>query len=373
MSVITKELSGLIYISNASIGKAVEIKLATNKLLAFSENEEFEVDLSKASFSLGGENSRYLVIKESTFTLFLNPEESINELIKFTDGPNLLELESIKNNLIKNKKNKTLVPLYITGFTAVSLVSLIVAFFIFLQAFTSFAVKSIPLNTEEWLGNLVFSSMTKGKTIDNKQLLDSVKEIGETLNNKSNNSDYKFKFYLVKDDQVNAFALPGGYVVVNTGLLKKADSPEEVAGVLAHELQHVYQRHGLKRIIKRFGISLSIGFLFGNIGSTVDAIGGELTGLKFDRDEEREADKLGLELMYNSGIDPNGMVSFFKKLQKIEGSLPNALTLISTHPDTEERIKNLQTVIDDRYRINYKIKKEFKFDWKKLKEEAEKF
>ena len=120
---------------------------------------------------------------------------------------------------------------------------------------------------------------------------------------------------VVKSDVVNAFALPGGYVVVFTGLMKKAESGEEVAGVLSHELNHVLQRHGLERIVKNLGLMTVAAIVFGNqqgLVGMMKQLGVELFTLKFGREQETEADLTGLQLLQRAKIDPSGMITVFR-------------------------------------------------------------
>ena len=148
---------------------------------------------------------------------------------------------------------------------------------------------------------------------------------------------YKFHFEVVQDESINAFALPGGYVVVNLGLIRKARSGDEIAGVLAHELQHALQRHGVKRIARQVGAAATLSLLMGWLD--VDTLASAAAGLvarSYDREQESEADKLGRQLLLDAGINPDGMALFFDRLADDGPSLPEWL---STHPDSGERAK----------------------------------
>jgi predicted Zn-dependent protease len=147
-------------------------------------------------------------------------------------------------------------------------------------------------------------------------------------------SDFEYRFLVLKDPAVNAFALPGGYVVVNLGLLQAAQSSEEVAAVLAHEIAHVELRHGSKKLLRTLGISLVLSWLLGSPdpGVVVGALR-ELESRRHERGEEADADTQGLELLARAGISPGGMASFFERLAR-EPTLPE---LLSTHPDPGAR------------------------------------
>jgi predicted Zn-dependent protease len=163
-----------------------------------------------------------------------------------------------------------------------------------------------------------------------------VEEISRPLLEKLGETPYQFEFQVVDNTEVNAFALPGGFVTVNMGLLNKAESGEEVAAVLAHELQHVLLRHGTKRILRRMGGFVVMSLLFGGTGIEYPAYFiSDLTQLSHDRGEESEADAGGLQLMARAGIDPLGMKQFFERVSKESTLTPPAL--LSTHPDPGDR------------------------------------
>ena len=146
---------------------------------------------------------------------------------------------------------------------------------------------------------------------------------------------YTFRFAVIDAPAINAFALPGGYITVHMGLLDAADSGEEVAAVLAHEMRHVTERHGLRRIAHQLGGAAALGMLFGAVD--MGALGGVAIGLMgraYDRDQEREADAEGHALLVDAQIDPRGMTTFFERLAKEGASVP---ALLSTHPASAER------------------------------------
>ncbi len=145
-----------------------------------------------------------------------------------------------------------------------------------------------------------------------------------------------YRFHLADDKVINAFALPGGDIVVNRGLLLATRNPDELAGVLAHEMQHVALRHSLKSMIRGAGLSMVWALVIGDpSGTLVGQAADRLLGLKFSRDAEREADDQGFTLLVKRGIDPHGMVAFFDTLAKQGGATPPAL--LSTHPASAER------------------------------------
>ncbi len=146
---------------------------------------------------------------------------------------------------------------------------------------------------------------------------------------------WEFRFIVVDSDEVNAFALPGGFVTVNMGLLASAESGEEVAAVLAHELQHVVCRHGTRRMLRQLGTAVVFGAVFGSTDVAVPAtVVKDFLSNAYDRSEESEADARGLTLLSQAGVDPGGMATFFTRLEKTSMAPP---AIISTHPDPGDR------------------------------------
>ncbi|MFN3976408.1 MAG: M48 family metalloprotease [Aquificaceae bacterium] len=162
-----------------------------------------------------------------------------------------------------------------------------------------------------------------------------------------------YEFYLVNSSQVNAFALPGGPVMITRGLLLRLDSESELANVLAHELGHINARHHARFLEKQFGLSLllNIGAIlvggkpYGEALLQFGQIGASLLTLKFSRDQEREADRYGLIYAYRAGYDPMGMIRVFEMFKSMErgGRAPEWL---STHPLPETRIQEAKKVIE---------------------------
>jgi len=191
------------------------------------------------------------------------------------------------------------------------------------------------------------------KFVDDPVVTEYVNRVGQNL---VRNSDARVPFTIkvIDDDAINAFALPGGFFYVNSGLILRADEEAELAGVMAHEISHVTARHGTKQATKSEITQLAMipALIFLPAGWAGYAIyqglnfAVPLTFLKFSRDSEREADYLGLQYMYKTGYDPNAYVAFFEKVQAEErrrpGSIPKAF---SSHPPTPERIANAQKEI----------------------------
>ena len=152
-------------------------------------------------------------------------------------------------------------------------------------------------------------------------------------------SSYPFVVRVANLEMVNAFALPGGQILIAEGLLRFAESPDEVAGVLAHEMGHVLHRHSTAAIIEGLGLGFLFGALLGDVGTGVVAGAGEvLVGLRFRREAEAQADERALALLERAGLSSRGLADFFERMQRKAGNGgPAVLRLLSTHPPTERR------------------------------------
>jgi beta-barrel assembly-enhancing protease len=193
----------------------------------------------------------------------------------------------------------------------------------------------------------------QAKVVDDPVIAEYVNRLGQNL---VRNSDAKIPFTIkvLDTEEVNAFALPGGFFFVNTGLILKADTEAELAGVMGHEIAHVAARHGTRNAtrgqIAQIGmIAMSIAIPYGWTGYAIRQGAGlaiPMGFLTFSRANEREADHLGLQYMYKAGYDPTAFVDFFEKIQSLEKKKPGTVAKVfSTHPMTDDRIKAAQDEI----------------------------
>lgn len=208
------------------------------------------------------------------------------------------------------------------------------------------------LDKEAALGKELSGEVERqSKLIDDPIIEEYINRVGQNI---AHNSDAKVPFVIkvIASDEVNAFALPGGYFYVNSGLIMAADNESELAGVMAHEIAHVAARHATRTETKRdlWNLaSIPLVFVGGPLGFALQEAAGlavPMGFMKFSRDAEREADLLGLEYDYASGYDPAALVQFFEKMKVLEKKHPNLVDkAFSTHPMTEDRIRRAQTEI----------------------------
>jgi len=196
------------------------------------------------------------------------------------------------------------------------------------------AVSNIPVETEIRLGREAFTQQRQGlAVVEDHPALPMLRRIGKDL---VAGSPYPYEFHIVRDESINAFAMPGGFVVVHTGLLASADSAEELAGVVAHEVQHVERRHGLRGLVHAAGWRVVLSLILGDTGGSIAGSWVQNLGdLRFSRSQETDADLEGVKALVRADIDPKGMVTFFAKLAKDPSNLP---ALLSSHPSSEDRL-----------------------------------
>ena len=227
------------------------------------------------------------------------------------------------------------------AFILLAVLSAIVAvlYFVLLPVIASFIVGKIPVATEVALGEKFYASFVGNAKVDASAT--------KALNNFARNIDfettYPLKFTVVENKEVNAFALPGGNVVVFSGILDRIKSPEELAALLAHEVTHIKERHSLKGLTRNLAGSMLISLVFGDAGSLGNVLinrADDIYQLGFSRSMEKEADLEGLQIMAHNRVDTQGMLGLMQRLQEEEKkhNVSSVSSYLNSHPMTEERI-----------------------------------
>jgi Zn-dependent protease with chaperone function len=259
----------------------------------------------------------------------------------------LLELPALANSaqgaVFRSAQRRTAVRRSI-GWSALAAYLLLPAVLLMLVVLNAgtlagWVAERIPTEQETRLGRQAFEGMRSSLNLrDEGPAWDAATSIVARL---TQGSKYQYEVHVSQDDTLNAFAMPGGIVVVNTGLIAATGRPEELAGVLAHEVQHVELRHSIRGLIKELGLRGLWALATGDLGGTLAGQAAlELTSLKFSRDDEAEADSMAFDALLRAGIDPAGMPAFFETMSKEDSGAPVAL--LSTHPLSEDRKRELE-------------------------------
>lgn len=202
---------------------------------------------------------------------------------------------------------------------------------------------------EEWqLGQQLSLDIARKVRLNNDPAINSyVRGMGQRIvaNAPAPFNRMPWQFHVVDDPAINAFAIPGGHVYVNTGLIANADNASELAGVMAHEISHVVARHSTEQLSRQYGLSMLAGVALGQNPGQLAQIAAQLVAggamARFSREAEREADELGIQAMAAAGYNPIGMATMFEELMENRQRSPGRVEqFFSTHPLTEERVRD---------------------------------
>lgn len=207
------------------------------------------------------------------------------------------------------------------------------------------AAERVPVSWEVALGEATMNELAPpARRCQDPERQRRIDEIVGVLLRAAPASRYPFRVIVVDHGMVNAFATPGGSVAVLRGLLDRTDNAEELAGVLAHEIQHVLHRDATRAILRQASTAVLVAALVGDVSGVV-AFGVQsartLGDFRYSRDAERAADRDGLAMLQAAGVDPAGLLAFFRAMEKLEGSQPAGARYLSTHPGASERLQAL--------------------------------
>ena len=252
--------------------------------------------------------------------------------------------------------NRLKVTLWVVGGFA----ALAVGVMLFMSIAIRVLVARIPPKVEQDLGAQLFADVKQENTfINDSNLMARVEHAAAPLLTVLPTNRIKFQFFIIEESEPNAFALPGGYVVVTTGLLEMLDKPEQLTGVMAHEIAHVTEKHAFRQIISSFGPVLLTQLVFAgdrNRSGVISDASSLLIVQSFSQEYEFEADKVGWNYVVAARVNPHGMIEMLSKLKQYDDremgddSFPGAF---SSHPATAKRIKRLES------------------KWKKLKQKSD--
>jgi len=214
--------------------------------------------------------------------------------------------------------------------------------------------KKLPPEIEEQIGQSAYSQISmEAKLISAPEIQDQLHQLVAPLLQVLPNDRYEFKFHIFENPDLNAFAMPGGYVVINSGLLMEVSKPEQVLGVLAHEIAHVTEQHSVRNLMETAGLLLIVQTFFGDMSGLAGILtdgGAQLLQKSFSREFEEDADRVGLEFLSKANINPEGLIELLQLLmdeqyKTIYGKAMNKMAWLSTHPTTENRIQDLRKKI----------------------------
>lgn len=235
---------------------------------------------------------------------------------------------------------------------------------------TLFKIEKRKKDTEEKLGELFWDIYRKQeKEYRNKTVYNTVDSILTRICDENQIERDDIQLHLLEKDEVNAFALPGDHLVIYTGLITESETPEELAGVVAHEVAHIQLNHVMRKLVKEVGLSTLVTMTTGKNGQVITNTAHQLSTTAFDRSFEKEADLQAVDYMIRADINPQPFADFLYKMSKHSGS--HVLeSWLSTHPESEERADYVLEYVGNKHFSSKEIVTEA--GWKKTKEEIEK-
>lgn len=322
-----------------------------------NDAQSVTMPLAGARLTLGGASDRIIFIAHPDFpdwSLYTSDRAILRDPVLAAHPELTVALGTMRRKRMNNR----------AVFAAVLavLVAIPVALLLNMSWLTGIAARQIPASWEERLGKTAFGQyQIQADMINDPETARLLTELTDTLTKALPDSRYKFHFYVARDPSLNAFALPGGYVVIHSELLLRADSAEEVLGVLAHEISHVTSQHGTRNLIASAGLFVTVQAVLGDASGLLATLAGAapfLLSQKYSRGFENEADAQGFELLQRAHIDGRGMVTFFDKVkaeeekmrarvreQVGEGAgavLTETPEFLATHPATDSRIERMR-------------------------------
>lgn len=351
------EFQGGVFSDAVDGGRAgAEIELRHDGIVArTSDGGEFVVSYSECQLEIGGASGRMVFCRnpDRTLTIFCEDRRFPAALERESAGVLMQELDEIRRGR-SHKRSRARV-LFFAG--AAVLIGLAIGGYYAILAGARAGVRTLPMSVDKKIGKAVIESMELGgPRVEDPVVVDAIDVMIDRLAPHAAVQALEFTAHVVDAPMVNAFALPGGQIIVYTGLIAKAEEPEQVAGVLAHEMAHVTLRHGLQRIAQAAGVVVVMNLLLGDAGGLV-AIGGEVltttTINSYSRDQESEADAQAVRTLHAAGIDPRAMAEFFEAMNRERDALPGIASWFSTHPDHQQRIREIRQQLADMPQRDY--------------------
>ena len=344
-----QSFKGRLYHENSGDFSVVGLRIEQQKLVITDGGDEKAYDLAEFQLDLTGQDGDKIRLLHVPSSL----------AIISTDKGLLPELQThasqwdIGRDAKKAERDLKMMPgkkfAFFGTLIGIIVVSCAVFYFSF-EMCVDLAMKNIPPSAEMTIGDLYTKSEKLDETSDDWK---RINRIGQKLVGKLKNSPYKFRFYVEDKDEINAFALPGGSVIVLRKLIKDAKSDDEIASIIGHEIGHVIHRDTLRRLLHSGGLGLIVAIATGGMIDN-DQINAclpllqQLESLNYSRTQEAAADITGIHISEGAGYNSEAIIDFFTRMEKANGEVKfgkEALALLSDHPMSEDRIKSIKAEV----------------------------
>lgn len=325
-----------------------ELSIGFHGLRFKSPEIEYSINLGQVDISAGGSGNRFVFFRDksqSEIAIYTGDKSVLKH-------PNLQDYPGLRPALSKSRRRTR--TLLVTSLAVISSVLLLIGgLYLLKDKAVEKTAEAVPIAWERELGEKLFATLSLDYSfVGSDSLKQEFMKVAQPLFSEIEKQGFIVDVYFVRDETINAFALPGGKVVIQTGLIANAQSWEEVLGVLSHEIAHLTRRHHLRSIINTVGIYGIISFALGDVSAilaTVASAGGNMAQLANSRTFEYEADYTGWNYLVDTKINPQGMIDFFETLENQPKSALDSvmkeridLSFLSTHPDTKDRIARLK-------------------------------
>ena len=326
------------------------LKVSESALEFSGQKEAKAMPLFGLEIKRGGTNGRLVFFTHPSLPgiSFSSAEQKILQIL-YNRGDSKLR-ESITS--LGQKRNRTLL---VEGFWLAVLGALICLSWQMRGVFLRQLTYLVPVSWETALGDAALKALQFDPRSVEKSLSEDLSKISAPLLQSISELHFPVRVIIRREKEVNAFALPGGIIVINSGLIKRVETPEEILGVIAHEAGHISARHSMQQIVAKLGLAIAWKTLVGDLSDLESLLlqgSSLLLEQKFSRDHEREADSLAWKYLTAAGISPQGLLAFFKRLKSDNealgvDSLEKAAAFLATHPTTEERLNMLEEKMKD--------------------------
>jgi beta-barrel assembly-enhancing protease len=341
----TSALAG--YVSHPSLGEEAvpgQISFAFSRLCFEAEGMRLEMPLSRLVIERGTSGDQRIFFsdpEQPDWTVFTFEEKILRRAPLLQQPHTRHQIETLGSGR-ELRRRVIVAAAFVAGFALVALL---------VSILTGFMVRSlaanVPAQWERDLGDQLMAEIKENEVfVEDAKLKSRLDLAVAPLLTVLPRKGPEFKFHIIEGSLPNAFALPGGHVMVNTGLLALAEQPGEIAGVIAHELAHVTQKHGFRKIIADAGPYLIMKIFFGGGNGTAGLLGASsqlLVQQSFSQEFELEADDVGWSYLVAARIDPRGLATMLRKLKAAHDKLGFDFNLgaFSTHPADEKRLRRL--------------------------------
>jgi beta-barrel assembly-enhancing protease len=345
--VTSKEFQGGVFAATLQGGRAgativVDADGISARVPDSAGGETYRIAFIGCSLEQGGASDRMIFCRDPnrSTTIFCEEKTFLSALAEFGGNRLAPALSTLK--ITEGGKRTRSRRMWLIGLSLVALLG-----FAGYQAFSragNAAVRALPISVDEKIGELAWSAIDKhGPEVRDTVVVGAIQKMVDRLAPQSKSFAGKrldFRVTVIDAPIVNAFCLPGGRIVVFTGLIRKASDPDQVASVLGHEMAHATLRHGLQRIVQSAGIVVALQIMVGDLGGLmafVTEIAQQGLITSYGREQETEADREGLRMAHDAGIDGSALERFFAVLEQEHGDVPEVLQWLSSHPQLAER------------------------------------